>query len=359
MSLILDEERVYSNFIDSLKSPVTKEMYAIALKHYMKFHGLTNYCQLVTMSHDQIFESIKSFILSMVERGCSTPNMDSHIYALKNFYDMNDIEDIRWRKLKRFRGEETEPHESRRYTHEEIQTLINICDLRMKASTLLMCSAGLRVGALATLLISHLERKGDVYKINVYKGLKGKGKYFTFCTPECAKAIDTYLEFRERCGEKIGPDSPLFRKDFDSELLEDARKYVYPWGYDAIKKAYDTKLIKAGLRTIDHVNKSNRKEVKMTHGFRFFFKSQLVLAKVDPDLRELLLGHSPLKDLKLVYTKMTEDEMLQEYEKGIDLLTVDPANRLRKKVEKLEVEASQLQRLQAAVKRLESATFHK
>ena len=23
-------------------------------------------------------------------------------------------------------------------------------------------------------------------------------------------------------------DSPLFRKDFDSELLEDARKYVYP-----------------------------------------------------------------------------------------------------------------------------------
>ena len=75
------------------------------------------------MPHDQIFESIKSFILSMVERGCSTPNMDSHIYALKNFYDMNDIEDIRWRKLKRFRGEETEPHESRRYSHEEIQTL--------------------------------------------------------------------------------------------------------------------------------------------------------------------------------------------------------------------------------------------
>lgn len=337
-----EEERIYSNFIDSLRSPVTKEMYAIALKHYMKFHGLTTYSQLITMSRDQIFESIKSFILSMVERGCSTPNMDCHIYALKNFYDMNDIEDIRWHKLKRFRGEETEPHESRKYEHEEIQTLINICDLRMNASTLLMCSAGLRVGALSTLLISHLERKGDLYKVNVYKGLKGKGKYFTFCTPECAKAIDTYLKFRERCGEKIGPDSPLFRKDFDSELLEDARRYVYPWGYDAIKKAYDTKLIKAGLRTIDHVNKSNRKEVKMTHGFRFFFKSQLVLAKVDPDLRELLLGHSPLKDLKLVYTKMTEDEMLQEYEKGIDLLTVDPANRLRKKVETLTIEKSKV-----------------
>ena len=99
---------------------------------------------------------------------------------------------------------------------------------------------------------------------------------------------------------------------------EDARKNVYPWGYDAIKKAYHVRLVKAGLRTVDHVNKVNRKEVKMTHGFRFFFKSQLVLAKVDPDLRELLLGHSPLKDLKLVYTKMSEDEMLEEYMKEVD-----------------------------------------
>jgi integrase len=349
-----EEERIYSNFINSLRSPVTKEQYAIALKHYMKFHNLTYYSELVSMPTSQIFESIKSFIISMVERGCSTSNMDSHIYALKNFYDMNDIEDIRWRKLKRFRGEETEPHESRRYEYEEIQTLINISDLRMKASTLLMCSGGLRVGALEPLLVSHLERKGDLYKVNVYKGLKGKGKYFTFCTPECAKAIDMYLEFRERCGEKVGPDSPLFRKDFDSELPDDARKHVYPWGYDAIKKAYDAKLIKAGLRTIDHVNRFNRKEVKMTHGFRFFFKSQLVLAKVDPDLRELLLGHSPLKDLKLIYTKMSEDEMLDEYMKAVDNLTIDPANRLRKKVEKLEVEKTQFDRLAAQIAALEA-----
>ena len=214
----------------------------------------------------------------------------------------------------------------------------------MTASTLLMCSGGLRVGALEPLLISHLERKGDLYKVNVYKGQKGRGRYFTFCTPECAKAIDTYLEFRERCGEKLGPDSPLFRKDFDTELHEDARKNVYPWRYDAIKKAYHARLIKAGLRTVDHLNKASRKEVKMTHGFRFFFKSQLVLAKVDPDLRELLLGHSPLKDLKLVYTKMSEDEMLDEYMKAVDNLTINPANRLRKKVQKLEVEKTKFDR---------------
>ena len=80
--------------------------------------------------------------------------------------------------------------------------------------------------------------------------------------------------------------------------------------------------------------------------FRFFFKSQLVLSGVDPDLRELLLGHS-LRDLKLVYTKMTEDEMLREYEKGIDALTINPENRLKRRVEKLEVEKSQIDSLAA------------
>ena len=64
------------------------------------------------------------------------------------------------------------------------------------------------------------------------------------------------------------------------------------------------------------------------------------------------MGHSK-KGLVLRYDRLTEEEMLSEYEKAIDNLTIDPANRLRKKVEKLEVEASQLQRLQAAVTALE------
>jgi hypothetical protein len=114
------------------------------------------------------------------------------------------------------------------------------------------------------------------------------------------------------------------------------------------------RLVKAGLRTVDHVNKVNRKEVKMTHGFRFFFKSQLVLPKVDPDLRELLLGHSPLKDLKLVYTKMSEDEMLDEYLKAVDNLTIDPTKRMARRIQTLEVEQSKYDKLAMAVQRLEA-----
>lgn len=350
MTLVLEEEQIYSNFINSLRSPKTKQNYTSALKQYMRFHGLENYSQLVSMSNFQIFEAIKSFILDLVNRRSSTSNINMCLAALKNFYEMNDIEDIKWNKLKRFRGEETAFHEDRRYMHEEIHTLLNVCDLRMKVAVLLLASSGMRVGALHTLKVSDLVRKEDLYKINIYKGLRGKGKYFTFCTPECAKAIDTYLQFRERCGEKIGPNSPLLRKDFDTEL-QDARNHVYPCGDGAIRKSIDSHLILAGLKIVDHVSKNNRKEVKMTHGFRKFFRTQLILGKVDPDLRELLLGHSA-KDLRLIYTRMTEDEILAEYEKAIDCLTISDENRLRTKVEKLEVEKNKYEALAAEIESL-------
>jgi len=43
-------------------------------------------------------------------------------------------------------------------------------------------------------------------------------EYITFCTPECAKEIDTYLGFRKRHGEIITNDSFLFVKKFNIDL---------------------------------------------------------------------------------------------------------------------------------------------
>jgi hypothetical protein len=55
---------------------------------------------------------------------------------------------------------------------------------------LLMSSSGMRVGALSLLKIRNLEKidKYSLYKITVYEN--EYEEYVTFCTPECAKAID-------------------------------------------------------------------------------------------------------------------------------------------------------------------------
>jgi integrase len=265
------DNQAYSNFIDSLRSSKTKYIYDKAVKQFMKFHNIESYS--ILLGCPDIEEKIKQYLMNIRGRELSTSFMTIFLSVIKTFYEMNDIENIRWRKLKRFMGEETPRHEDRKYTHEEILTLLNASDLKQKVIILLMSSAGLRIGALPTLLVKHLTKMNNVYKVDIYKGLKGKGQYYTFCTPEATKAIDSYLEFRERCGEKLGPTSPLLRKDFDSDFHESARNKVYPVTRNSISMSVFNLLIKTGLRTVDHINSRNRKDVKMTHGMRKLFET--------------------------------------------------------------------------------------
>jgi hypothetical protein len=72
-----------------------------------------------------------------------------------------------------------------------------------------MASAGLRLGALPSLRVGDLipVPKHDIYQIRVYANSKSN-KHRTFCTPECRKAIDNYLDYRKSCGENITSRSP-------------------------------------------------------------------------------------------------------------------------------------------------------
>jgi hypothetical protein len=78
----------------------------------------------------------------------------------------------------------------------------------------------------------------------------------------------------------------------------------------------------------------------LAHGFRKFFTTQLLNAKVNPEIREMLLGHSI--GLAGAYYKPTEDEMLEEFMKGVDNLTINPEKRLMRKVEMLTIEKSKV-----------------
>ena len=40
-------------------------------------------------------------------------------------------------------------------------------------------------------------------------------EYYSYCTPECTKAIEAYLDMRSRYGENLNQDSFLIREQFD------------------------------------------------------------------------------------------------------------------------------------------------
>ena len=214
---------IWSNFIESINSEESKYGYTNLLWVYMEFDNAVKYSQLIDRPIENIKTSIKNYLMSLKNRNLSTSYIKYNKAAIKHFYDMNDIENLGWKKLSKFMGEETEIHEDRAYTHAEIAKVFDIAHKRLRVCIYLEKSAGLRVGALHTIKFKHLTKKEDCYKIDVYKGTRGNGKYFTFCDPEAAKAIEDYLNFRRRYHEVINEDSPLLRAEFNTEDPEKSK----------------------------------------------------------------------------------------------------------------------------------------
>ena len=107
---------------------------------------------------------------------------------------MNDITTLNWKKISKVLSEYKRVANDRPYTREEIKKMLERTDQRDRIIILLMCSLGRRQGAIHSLKLGHLEKmQQDVYKIVVYKN--HSEEYITFCSPECAKAIDDYLTF--------------------------------------------------------------------------------------------------------------------------------------------------------------------
>ena len=81
----------------------------------------------------------------------------------------------------------------------------------------------------------------------------------------------------------------------------------------------------------------------------------MIQSKVNPEIREMLLGHKI--GLASAYYRPTEQEMFTEYEKAIDSLTINEENRLRRKVETLTIDESRIDRLERAITRLEKTNL--
>jgi integrase len=175
--------------------------------------------------------------------------------------------------------------------------------------------------------------------------MKGSNsQYFTFVTQECAYFIDAYLEYRKQNGEDLNKDSYLIREQFDITDLEQIRNKSKGMSIYGIQSLLSVLLLKSGVRTVRHTQ--NRKEVARAHGFRKFFTTQLINSKVNPEIREMLLGHKI--GLTGCYYRPTEEDMLEEYMKGIGLLTINEENRLKLKLEqRVQIEKSQIESLKA------------
>jgi len=280
------QNEAYSNFVNSINSDQTRKIYEYSLSQFLKYcnKDLDSFLRLPQ-------QELSNFIINyLVEKKISRQYKLVIFSAIKLACEMNDVI-LNWKKLRRFiKSEKTGKSingKDRGYTHEEIQTILEFSDQRLKTAFLVLSSTGIRIGALQTIHIGDLEKIDNLYKVVVYAG--DSEEYFTFCTPECAKAIDTYLEFRKKRGEHITQDSYLLVRKFSQVTKVKGT----PFKGKALGAILQDCIDNSGLREIDHKNRYKRKQIPIFHGFRKFYTKQLVGSKLNPEIEaELRKGNT-------------------------------------------------------------------
>lgn len=209
----------------------------------------------------------------------------------------------------------------------------------------------MRIGAIAELRVGHLSKFSNPlginsYLIRVYHQSAKDDRYYCFVMPELTEAIDNYLNYRKRVGEEINPDSPLIREQFDVEDPWAVKHLVKPLARKTYDKMIARFMKKAGLSFPTVIETSSKRTLKrrpvaQTMGFRKRAMTKMIQAKIDYDCREYLIGHKRSRGLNVHYDRTSETERFIERSKSINLLTIDPTQRLQKQVEKLESERSE------------------
>jgi hypothetical protein len=314
------------NFLDSLKSQHTKEQYAYHLNRYLK-------TSLIENPGKASESDIVTYLMQMKQQGLSYSYRNLAKPAIKHFYLMNDVV-LNWDKISKFLGEQTFDNDTRGYTHEEIQKLLNVADAKYKCVILTLCSTGMRREALVQINpATDMEYLEDykLYEITIYR--KTKYEQICFTTPEAAEAIKLHMLSRQR-------------------------KYFHAVNPKAVRIHLRRLAVRDGLGQIHPFTENGRKgqfhdKIPAVHGFRKFCITQMARAKVDTEIAKLLTSHSI--GVRSKYLNYSDDDLLSEYVKAIDYLTINNENRLKKQMEELTVKENEIKELREQFLELKEA----
>jgi len=306
------------NFLDSLKSERTKEQYAYHLKRFNRYQSVS----------DRITDSqIVDYLMQMKKEGLSSSYRNIALAAIKHYFVMNRVM-LNWTWIAKFIGEQKFDNQIRGYNHEEIQKLLFVADVKYKCVILTLCSTGMRREALVQINpLKDMEYLNDyqLYKIRIYRNTKWEQICFT--TPEAANAINLHMQTRNR----------RYFHDVHPQALSDRIRDL---------------AVKAGLGKLHPLTETSRhgvyrNDIPAVHGLRKFTITQMAKAKVDTEIAKLLTGHTI--GVRGRYLNYSEDELLEEYLKAVDNLTIDEENKLKSKVKVLENKNAEIESFKAKI----------
>lgn len=358
-----EEKILYSDFIYSIKTEVSRQTYVKCLKYYMKFLGVNTLKDLIDKKPQKIIESeIKAYLIYLRnQKKISYVTASLYLTTVRKFYHVNSEYNFKWDLISSYLGNDdtdndnyknnnsdltaveaqAQEQQDRPYSRTEIKQMFNAAqDIRVKIIISLMVSSGLRYGAVTILNIGDLERieKYNLYQITAYRKSK-KYKYYTFCSPECTTLIDSYFEYRKSKGEILKPSSPLIREQFNTKdklKVNNPRHLTlttFRFLINDVLTRYTT-LRKKLTFNYENRRKEGRNPTMLTHGMRKFFTVECTKAGVYHEFVEIMLGHK-LSGVRSHYmipdtqTLLEGTKEVKGYVTAVDSLTINDENRLK------------------------------
>jgi integrase len=358
-------------FLYALKAPATRDKYIQRLMKFLDFLGYTGakeekaraFAAQARADPIYAFNSVLKFFQNKRQqidrKETAIGTVRNYVKSIKLFCDMADLQ-ISWAKITRGLPRAKRFADDRAPTLQEIRKIVEYPDRRIKPVICIMASTGIRVGAWDYLKYGHItpiEREGKVAaaKVLVYAGTPDS--YITFMTPEAYREVEAWMKFRKQCGEKISSDSWVMRDLWDTEAA--IRKNMHTNGVVTmpkklssigVKRLIERGLWAQGLRK-DLEEGKKRHEFATCHALRKYFKTRCELAGVKPINVENLMGHST--GISDAYYRPSESELLEDYLKGMDSLTIDDTRRLKIEVESLKADLSELEQKNKRIEELE------
>jgi hypothetical protein len=339
---VVEEKDPMTAFRYGLRAPDTKRQYPRRFQYFLNFLQLSGTLDEQTKQFtlkarenpNWAQESLMSFIEFQKERvrkgEISESTITNYYKTTKLFCVMNDLV-LNWKKISRGLPSGRRAANDRAPTIEEIQKLVEYPDRRIKSIVYTMASSGMRIGAWDYLQwknvspIMNDKREVIASKLVVYSG--DREEYYCFITPEAYSSLKEWMDFRSSYGEMVTGDSWVMRDiwqttniDYGAKLgLATCPKKLKNTG---IKRLLERALWEQGIRQ-PLAKGVKRHEWKAAHGFRKFYKSRAEQV-MKPINVEITMGHDI--GVSASYYKPTEKEVLEDYLKAVDLLTISNDN---------------------------------
>lgn len=279
------------------RSENTEKTYIKGLSQFFNHNGSLNpdeLIQKIKTGELDANEVYRDFVIKLASANLAPKSVASWAAAVKKYLGANGIEVTRRVPIKVYNI-----HEDTLPSKEELQKVIEACNLKARVCILVMASAGLRIGELHQLKIGDIDLTKEIAMIRIKSAsAKERKGRISFLSEEARRTVEEYIAKRHN----ISTESPLIATDQGTPMSYQNLQFI-------LNNAFRKFSSKEGKRFKLH-----------PHSLRKWFKTQLIASGVPGPIVDRLTGHS--RYLAQEYELYTEEHLRDWYRKGMQNLVI-------------------------------------